>query len=75
MYAIRSYYVNGIGVLKDLAGTDKYNWHKNKLNSGSPSLGKTIDEGINIGISFRVLPQEDIARGVFFDSNGDFVER
>jgi len=67
--------MNGIGVLKDLAGTDKYNWHKNKLNSGSPSLGKTIDEGINIGISFRVLPQEDIARGVFFDSNGDFVER
>jgi hypothetical protein len=63
--------MNGIGILKDLDGNDTYHWHKNRMNSGSPSLGKIIDEGIGIGLTFKVIPQPNHAKGLFFDSNGD----
>lgn len=63
--------MNGIGILKDLSGSDTYHWHKNRMNSGFPSLGKIINEGFGIGLTFKVIPQPNHAKGLFFDSNGD----
>lgn len=63
--------MNGIGVLKDYAGNDTYHWLKNRVNAGSPSLGKTIDEGIGIGLTFKVIQQMKNAKGLFYDSNRD----
>ncbi len=63
--------MNGIGVLNDLAGKDTYHWHQNRINSGSPSLGKIIDEGFEIGLTFKVIRQPNHAKGWFYDSNGD----
>jgi len=63
--------MNGIGVLKDMAGSDTYHWHKNRTNSGSPSLGKIIDEEFGIGLTFKVVQKENHTKGLFYDSNGD----
>ena len=63
--------MNGMGVLKDYAGNDTYHWLKNRVNAGSPSLGKTIDEGIGIGLTFKVIQQMKNAKGLFYDSNRD----
>ncbi|WP_319592404.1 hypothetical protein [uncultured Draconibacterium sp.] len=67
--------LNGIGCLQDLSGNDSYNWHKNRINAGSPSIGKTIGEGIGMGLTFKVIPQPNHATGLFYDSNGDDASR
>lgn len=66
--------LNGIGSLQDMAGIDTYLWHKNRLNAGSPSLGKTIEEGFGIGLSFKAIKPKHHAKGLFFDSNGDGIK-
>lgn len=63
--------LNGMGMLADYSGKDVYLWNKNRINSGFPSLGKTIDQEPGLGLSFTVIPQKNQARGIFFDSNGD----
>ena len=65
--------MNGIGALEDLAGKDTYHWHKNRINAGSASLGKIIDEGFGIGLTFKVIPQPNHTKGIFYDSNGDDI--
>jgi hypothetical protein len=63
--------LNGIGLLKDLDGNDTYIWHKNRMNAGSSSLGKTIEEGFGMGLTFKIIQHGNHARGLFYDSNGD----
>lgn len=64
--------ISGVGLLADFKGNDKYTWHKNQLNSGSPSLGQSIVLGENMGVGFKPFKLKNIpCEGTFYDSNGD----
>jgi len=64
--------LNGIGVLADYKGNDKYIWHKNKVNSGSPSLGKLIGISQKMGVGLKVfMPSQIPTAGILFDSQGE----
>ncbi len=60
-----------IGLFADYEGEDTYQWNKNKMNSGSPSLGASINKASGMRFTFKVIPDENSATGIFYDSNGD----
>jgi len=64
--------ISGVGLMADFNGNDTYTWHKNQLNSGSPSLGHSIALGENMGIGFKTFKlKKTPCKGTFYDSNGD----
>jgi hypothetical protein len=68
--------ISGVGLLADFNGNDKYTWHKNRLNSGSPSLGHSIALSENMGVGFKPFKLKNTpCKGIFYDSNGDTESR
>lgn len=64
--------INGIGVFADYKGNDTYNWHKNPVNAGSPSMGKTLNLDESMSTGYRVLhPLWSISKGIFYDNQGN----
>lgn len=63
--------INGIGVLWDRMGNDQYIWYKNKIYSGTPSLGQSVGLNENMKIDFRIFKSKnDLNKGIFLDTNG-----
>ncbi|MDB4584294.1 hypothetical protein N9164_14170 [Draconibacterium sp.] len=63
--------INGIGFFADYLGDDQYSWHKNSVNSGSPSLGKKVGLSGGMNMGFKVFqPKNEVQIGVFIDNNG-----
>ena len=65
--------LNGIGLLYDMGGDDIYYWHKNRMNAGDPSLGKTIEKSFGIGLGFQLIKPNHDAMGLFYDSTGEGI--
>lgn len=63
--------LHAVGLFADYAGKDTYQWNKNRINSGSPSLGASINKKTGMDLTFKVIPNENSATGIFYDSNGD----
>ena len=63
--------LNGIGLMADYNGCDIYSWIRNGINAGVPSLGKTIDKVDGMDLSNKLIPEKYIAKGIFYDSNGN----
>lgn len=68
--------LNGIGVFADYKGNDVYIWHKNQMNSGSLSFGKSLDLNESMTTDDKIIPPPNrISQGVFFDNHGtDSIE-
>lgn len=63
--------LNGIGVLLDCKGDDEYFWNKNRINSGAPSLGKSIDLNQGMGSGLKLFnPGNQINAGIHSDTKG-----
>ena len=63
--------LNGIGVFWDRDGDDSYTWHKNRVNQGSASMGKTIGPTPGTGTGPRLFDVPSGNRlGIFRDDQG-----
>lgn len=63
--------INGIGMLADLTGDDKYIWFKNSVNSGSQSLGNEPGLGESMNLGFKIFQSKEVVhKAIFIDLNG-----
>ncbi len=64
--------INGIGVFADYKGNDIYAWHNNPVNSGSPSMGKSLNLDESMSTGYKVLNSPGpISKGIFYDNQGN----
>jgi hypothetical protein len=63
--------LRGLGVFWDRSGEDSYYWHKNRLNSESPSMGRTLGPGRGMAVIPSMFSgPEGNQLGIFRDSKG-----